>query len=376
MLPHIEKYPRTPHLEGSNLQAGDDKDRVPYRNLAGSYLVWEEKVDGANSGHSFSMDGDQLLQSRGHYLTGGGREIHFDLFKTWAKGLEDALFDVLSDRYVVYGEWCRSKHTVYYDALPHYWLEFDVLDRQVGKFLSTPARRALLGALPIHSVPVLYAGPAPKHLGDLTRLVKRSLFKTPDWRDHFRRTVEQMGLDWPRASRETENSDLSEGGYIKIERGDYVEARYKWVRGDFVQTILDNDSHWLSRPIIPNRLAGGVSLFECAPPRWEALGAPLSRQAFGEQVLHRAKGTCVFCPAPAVDAHHIMDRKLFPDGGYYLENGAAVCAQHHLDCEENRISVEQVRAAAGSFVRVLPPGFDPGLRYDKWGRRLGPVSGS
>jgi hypothetical protein len=31
----------------------------------------EEKVDGANAAISFSPDGQMLLQSRGHYLTGG-----------------------------------------------------------------------------------------------------------------------------------------------------------------------------------------------------------------------------------------------------------------------------------------------------------------
>ena len=34
----------------------------------------EEKIDGANSAVSFDGDGGLLLQSRGHYLTGGYRE--------------------------------------------------------------------------------------------------------------------------------------------------------------------------------------------------------------------------------------------------------------------------------------------------------------
>ena len=40
------KYPRTPHLQGSRLQKGDDgSDQTPYRQLAGQYLVIEEKMD-------------------------------------------------------------------------------------------------------------------------------------------------------------------------------------------------------------------------------------------------------------------------------------------------------------------------------------------
>ena len=44
------KYPRTPHLEGSRLQDGDDgSDQMPLKKLAGQYVVIEEKIDGANS---------------------------------------------------------------------------------------------------------------------------------------------------------------------------------------------------------------------------------------------------------------------------------------------------------------------------------------
>ena len=36
----ILKYPRTPHLEGSRLQAGDeDLSQVPFSHLKGKYLV-------------------------------------------------------------------------------------------------------------------------------------------------------------------------------------------------------------------------------------------------------------------------------------------------------------------------------------------------
>lgn len=98
----------------------------------------------------------------------------------------------------------------------------------------------------------------------------------------------------------------------------------------------------------------------------------LSRSDFKDQVFARSKGLCVLCGAPAVDAHHILDRKLYPDGGYYLSNGAAVCAPCHLDCEHTRVSVEQVRQAAGIPNPVLPPGLDPTALYDKWGNRLWP----
>lgn len=93
----------------------------------------------------------------------------------------------------------------------------------------------------------------------------------------------------------------------------------------------------------------------------------LSRDAFRERVFARDRGRCVLCPAPAVDAHHILERKLFPDGGYWLNNGASVCAPCHLRCERCEVSVEDIRRAAGIKEPVLPAGFSAQLVYDKWG---------
>ena len=46
----------------------------------------------------------------------------------------------------MYGEWLYAKHTVYYDALPHYFLEFDIYDKEQAIFLSTKKRKELLGS--------------------------------------------------------------------------------------------------------------------------------------------------------------------------------------------------------------------------------------
>ncbi|MBI5512708.1 MAG: RNA ligase family protein [Deltaproteobacteria bacterium] len=129
MTTELRKYPRTPHLEGSRAQPGDeDLECVPFRRLAGRFLVVEEKVDGANAGVSFSPERALQLQSRGHFLTGGPREKHFTLLKTWARTHEGALWDLLGDRYILYGEWLYAKHTVFYDRLTHYFMEFDIFD--------------------------------------------------------------------------------------------------------------------------------------------------------------------------------------------------------------------------------------------------------
>src|SRR3954447_59026 len=155
----LHKYPRTFHLQGSRLQPGDeDLDAAAWAEVVGRYVVAEEKMDGANSGLSFDPAGKLFLQSRGHFLTGGPREKHFNPFKQWANGIAADLWGRLGPRFVVYGEWLYAKHTIFYDRLPHYFLEFDVLDLEAETFLSTARRRDLLAGLPVASVPVLWEG--------------------------------------------------------------------------------------------------------------------------------------------------------------------------------------------------------------------------
>ena len=96
----------------------------------------------------------------------------------------------------------------------------------------------------------------------------------------------------------------------------------------------------------------------------------LSREDFKKSVFARDGLHCAFCDKPAVDAHHILDRKLFPDGGYYLDNGVAVCEEHHIDCEKTIIPVEEVRLASGITRISVPPHLYDDQIYDKWGNPI------
>jgi hypothetical protein len=260
----IHKYPRTPHLEGSRLQPGDhDLAQVPLAALAGRFVVVEEKLDGANAGLALGDDGRLRLQSRGHALTGGPRERHFDLFKRWAGAHAAILREVCAGGLTVYGEWLYAKHTVFYDALPHYFLEFDVRDPD-GRFWSTARRQAHLAACGaaaiVRPVPVLWQGVVddPRRL---PALVGRSRYKTAAWRDRLATAAAAAGVARELAARETDPDDAAEGLYLKIEEGGEVVERYKWIRASFLTSVLDSGSHWLARPIVPNQLADGIDLF-------------------------------------------------------------------------------------------------------------------
>ena len=93
----------------------------------------------------------------------------------------------------------------------------------------------------------------------------------------------------------------------------------------------------------------------------------MDRDEFNKAVFERDDGECVLCGDDAVDAHHVMERKLFEDGGYVLANGASVCSDCHWKCEITLVHPEEVRKVAGIEDRVLPDSFDPGQDYDKWG---------
>jgi hypothetical protein len=194
-------------------------------------------------------------------LSGGPREQQFHLLKAWAGRYSAELHALLGTRYVMYGEWVYAKHSIFYTDLPHYFLEFDIYDIERAEFLTTVRRRDLLRATPfIVSVAVLHEGPLPS-LAALQALIDSSGFVAPDHQAQLQAAAEAQGLNVARVLAETDASGLMEGLYVKHEDADKVLGRYKFIRAGFLQTVLDSGSHWMDRPLLPNRLRADVSLF-------------------------------------------------------------------------------------------------------------------
>ncbi len=95
----------------------------------------------------------------------------------------------------------------------------------------------------------------------------------------------------------------------------------------------------------------------------------MTRTEFREAVFKRDKHRCIWCGIPAVDAHHIIDRSLFKDGGYELENGVSLCEDCHWDAEQGLISPQVFWDKLG-VKPFLPTKLDPIYTYDKWGNIL------
>lgn len=237
------KLPRTQHIESSGLSSPLDPEVVQFSRLAGEFLTVEEKLDG--SGVSIFFD-DQLqpqVWHRGSPATGK----EFARLHSWVLSHQDKLFDLLEDRYILFGEWMFYKHTIFYDQLPVYFFESDVYDRKSEIWLSTFARTSLLsGHDYIRSVPVLAAF-KPTKLSQLTELVKKPLYQSEHWQELLWKKAEKGQLDLEKALMECDRSCLSEGLYIKHEDEKQVFGRYKYVRRDFVENIIKSGTHLIDR---------------------------------------------------------------------------------------------------------------------------------
>lgn len=236
------KYPRTPHLFGSE-GTDDDKhldEAESDQFIADKSLIVEEKIDGTNVGLHFTSAGAMVLQCRGHLIT-EGMHPQYDLFKQWAAVKRFVLAERLEDRFILFGEWVYARHSVHYRQLPHYFFEFDIYDKDEEAFLSFEQRLGLLDGMGIETVPVLYTGPLNRE--ELRQLIGPSVFDS-----QFENPV----------TKRTDN--LMEGLYLRTEADDKVSGRAKFVRPEFVEKVKQS-THWQHQAMMPNLLKDGADIW-------------------------------------------------------------------------------------------------------------------
>jgi len=102
----------------------------------------------------------------------------------------------------------------------------------------------------------------------------------------------------------------------------------------------------------------------------------LTRDEFRNKVFERDNHRCVICGATEsdtvkLDAHHIIERRLWLDGGYYVDNGATLCDKGedgcHMKTEITTLSVDDIRIAANIQKPIIPEDMYADHVYDKWG---------
>jgi ATP-dependent RNA circularization protein (DNA/RNA ligase family) len=217
------KFPSTPHLAllGSVEVRGDKVMSESEReDFLRHELIVEEKVDGANLGISVDAEGNIRAQNRGAYLhlPGAGQ---WKKLGEWLALRTNALFDQLTDRYILFGEWCYAQHSVAYDRLPDWFLGFDIYDRDTARFFSCARRDEIFRALGISQVPRVDCGQFT--LVKLSKLLPQS----------------QLG------------DRSAEGLYLRLDQGGWLVQRAKLVRPAFVQSV---NQHWSRSGIRANRL--------------------------------------------------------------------------------------------------------------------------
>jgi hypothetical protein len=161
----------------------------------------------------------------------------------------DALRDALGDRYVLYGEWCFAKHKAFYDALPDWFIGYDVLDRPSERFLGVRARDEVLTRANVSIVARLWSGQFGKApaFGSFTG---PSRYKTSRWREALAESIALLRVPLAAIMPETDDSDWMEGVYVRVEDGSGIVGRMKAHREGYTKVLSD---HWRDRPLIRNR---------------------------------------------------------------------------------------------------------------------------
>lgn len=231
------KFPATPHLAFlGDVDVRDDKvmsesDRNEFLRYE---LVVEEKVDGANLGISFDAEGNIRAQNRGAYLhlpsTGQWKKL-----AEWLALRADLFFDQLTDRYILFGEWCYAQHSLTYDRLPDWFLGFDIFDKLEMKFFSCLHRNDVLRSLRIAQVPMI------KHGKFSLSEIKSLLYSQSQF-----------------------SNKPAEGLYLRLDQGDWLKERSKLIRPAFIQSV---EQHWSRSGIKANRLTPGKQVLDHASLR-------------------------------------------------------------------------------------------------------------
>lgn len=219
------KFPSTPHLATSpGVDVRGDKVFSPQEREAflRHEVTLEEKMDGANLGISFDDTGTLMLQNRGGLLlppfAGQWKKL-----PEWLALKMDPLFDHLTDRFILFGEWCYAKHSIPYTRLPDWFIGFDIFDKTSNRFFSCQRRNQVFHQLSITPVPQLGKG----------------IYSLPE-------LMKQLPL--------SHCCNLpAEGIVLRHDQDEWLVQRSKLVASHFSQTM--SEQHWSHGSIKPNSLA-------------------------------------------------------------------------------------------------------------------------
>lgn len=190
--------------------------------LLDGHTVFEEKVDGGVVG--LAWDGEKHLAIGKHSM------IHYSDNSKKFYGLNSWIYEnyekiqKIPKGWIIFGEWLRAKHNIFYDNLPEYFVAFDIWDGY--RYLDLHSRSDILCRLGFAEVPLIYSG---------DNLDVEDVLCIAD------------GISVSNMSRFS-SSEVFEGIVIK----NYDKQLYgKYVRREFIESM---EIHWLKKPLIENKL--------------------------------------------------------------------------------------------------------------------------
>ena len=194
------------------------------KNLLHGHVTIEEKIDGGVIG--ITWDGSKPLVVGKHSM------VNYNINSKKFYGLTEWTYknyEKISNiplGWIVYGEWMRASHNVFYNRLPDYFIGFDVWNGNDNKFLNVVDRSTFLDTIGFEEFPLIYSG---------TDLGVEDIICI----------TEGVG-GVSNKSRFSDNETI-EGVIIRNENG----LIGKYVRREFSESI---EEHWLKSLLIENKL--------------------------------------------------------------------------------------------------------------------------
>ena len=222
----LPEYPATRHLPWKPNSKGDKI--ATWQEAAIIFecdqVCVQEKIDGANCGMSY-LNGHPVVRNRTKILR-KGQEMknpslaQFSSAWNWMHQ-NKAMFDALEEHgpYSVYGEWMVQQHGMEYNALPDWFVAFDVYDWEKGFYIDPLTADNVLQACGFKVIPISFFGD-PKLNKPLTYEFLETVTECPSW----------FSVGQKR-----------EGIIVKASDGIRTIAKFKMVRQGFEQGCLLGD---------------------------------------------------------------------------------------------------------------------------------------
>jgi len=226
----FHEFPKTPHMGGSHV-VDDDQVLSPQEIQAIcsrkgiQTITAQEKVDGSNVSVHFDQPYKPIIQKRSGLIKNTDRKQYL-AFRDYVYQNLNELYELLGEKFCLFGEWLWATHAVSYNALPDYFIVFDLLEKSTQKFLSYNRLQELAGAS-FKLVPLVKQWRVSEvniksFQAEITKLLnKKSFF----------------------------GEEPQEGLYLRFEEEQYVQFRSKIRRKTFVSGRDDFDTK-----IINNKL--------------------------------------------------------------------------------------------------------------------------